>query len=100
MRGISKWYFLDININNINNLNIYYRLVSDNWNDYGFRTLFALSRVEAEKEQKTGAVKIARIGMSNKEDYNENKSSFVVTLPDKFENLPDDHFSLGMDITF
>lgn len=100
MRGISKCYFLDININNINNLNIYYRLVSDNWNDYGFRTLFALSRVEAEKEQKTGAVKIARIGMSNKEDYNENKSSFVVTLPDKFENLPDDHFSLGMDITF
>lgn len=36
----------------------------------------------------------------NREDYSENKSSFVVTLPDKFENLPDDHFSLGMDITF
>lgn len=66
-------------------------LVVDNWNDFGFYTLFKLFyRDEDSKETEIGFVKI---GCKNQEDGS-------TILPSAFEIVPDGYFSLGQDVKF
>jgi predicted ATPase len=60
----------------------------DNWDDFGYKTLFHLRYVDGEgKRTDVGAVKIARVGMEKGR----------TELPAEFSALPSDSFSLGQD---
>lgn len=64
-------------------------LEEDNWNDYGFYTTFGLHVVDGSGAVvSVGGVKIASTEMGD---------SGAVDLPTSFEQLDDQHFSLGMD---
>lgn len=64
-------------------------LQADNWNDYGYRTLFVLKKVNSDGMlNQIGAVKIAEM----------NQESFGTELPaEPFSELADKYFSLGLD---
>ncbi|RHK79419.1 hypothetical protein DW045_04140 [Bifidobacterium pseudocatenulatum] len=64
-------------------------LQADNWNDYGYRTLFVLKKVNSDGTlNQIGAVKIAEM----------NQESFGTELPaEPFSELADKYFSLGLD---
>jgi len=65
-------------------------LSTDNWDDYGYKTLYHLTYVGVNGDQHdVGGVKIARFGMGSKKGR--------PALPERFETLPDEHFSLGQD---
>ncbi|MGW1365004.1 AbiJ-related protein [Streptomyces chartreusis] len=67
-------------------------LVRDNWDDYGFKTTFQLLCVDADGEiREIGAVKIGRFGMA---------APASTPLPDDFETLNGDFFSLGLRDTY
>jgi hypothetical protein len=62
--------------------------MSDNWDDFGYKTLFHLTYFDAEGvKTDIGAVKIASFGMT------EGRTE----LPETFGVLPDNSFSLGQD---
>lgn len=63
-------------------------LVKDNWNDFGYRTLFHLYYYDKEKTD-IGNVKIAT--------KSEEKSTII---PDQFTDLGPEFFSLGQDSNF
>jgi predicted ATPase len=63
-------------------------LLIDNWDDYGYKTAFALHYVDETGEWKDiGWVKIAKFGMQTGKIYLE--------MPEHFEILPQEFFSLG-----
>jgi hypothetical protein len=65
-------------------------LVADSWDDFGFKTLFTLHYGDAAGVREIGPVKIGRMGMT----------SGRLTLPERFQQLDDSHFSLGQDISY
>jgi len=66
-------------------------LVTDNWNDFGFYTLFKLFyRDKDSKETELGLVKIGHKGQEEGR----------TTLPSSFENVPEGYFSLGQEVKF
>ncbi len=68
-------------------------LVRNSWDDYGFTTLFTLFVFDAEgTRHKPGHVKIAKFGMGDE--------SVQTEMPQTFEQLDDDYFSLGQDDTY
>ncbi|MED0962370.1 AAA family ATPase [Bacillus paramycoides] len=68
-----------------------FHLVGDNWNDYGFYTLYKLFYLdENSKEFEIGYVKIGFKGQE--EGYTQ--------LPNSFETLNKGYFSLGQEVTF
>jgi hypothetical protein len=63
-------------------------LVTDNWDDFGYKTTYYLEYVNSEGERlEIGGVKFGRFNM--KED------EYRVELPDSFERLDDSFFSIG-----
>lgn len=63
-------------------------LVRDNWDDYSFKTTFQLLCVDPRGEvREIGAVKIGRFGMT---------APARTPLPEDFETLKGDFFSLGL----
>jgi hypothetical protein len=65
-------------------------LVSDSWDDFGFKTLSHLVYIDADGERiDIGTVKIAAFGMG--------PGPARTDLPQIFEALPASHFSLGQD---
>ena len=71
-------------------------LLEDNWNDYGYFTLFHLYYNGSEGEIEIGQVKIANVGMSAEFRYSRVKSS-TTTIPRTFAELSSESFSLGQD---
>ena len=66
-------------------------LVSDNWNDFGFVTLFRLVLFDREgRRHNLGGVKIGQHGMT----------SMRPRLPERFRTLNDQYFSLGQDADY
>lgn len=79
---------------------VYYLLEADNWDDYGYRTTFKLSRVENDTPDRIGSVKIAKMGMP-KASYNPIRvSDSRPEVPDTFEVLNDSFFSLGQETEY
>lgn len=67
-------------------------LVRDNWDDYSFKTTFQLLCVDPRGEvREIGAVKIGRFGMI---------APARTPLPEDFETLDGDFFSLGLRDTY
>ena len=67
-------------------------LVRDNWDDYSFKTMFQLLCVDPRGEvREIGAVKIGRFGMT---------APARTPLPEDFETLEGDFFSLGLRDTY
>ncbi|MFE7034576.1 protein kinase [Streptomyces sp. NPDC057621] len=67
-------------------------LVQDNWDDYSFKTTFHLSCVDPDGVvREIGGVKIGRFGMA---------APARTPLPDGFETLEGDFFSLGLRDTY
>jgi hypothetical protein len=72
------------------NVNEFY-LAKDNWDDWGFKTVFDLFFYNENKEfDNIGSVRIAKSGME----------SGSTVIPDEFEKLDDTYFSLGADIVY
>ncbi|MGM0867348.1 MAG: AAA family ATPase [Bacillota bacterium] len=68
-----------------------FHLVKDNWNDYGFYTLFNLYYLdENDKETNIGNLKIGHKG----------QEVGHTTLPQSFNELPEEYFSLGLDVQY
>ncbi|PEC70894.1 hypothetical protein CON25_25540 [Bacillus thuringiensis] len=66
-------------------------LVSDNWNDYGFRTLFKLFYLDNNlQETEIGYVKIGYKGQVDG----------YTMLPTRFESIPLEYFSLGQSVDY
>lgn len=65
-------------------------LGDDNWDDYGFKTLFHLSVHNGSRSVEVGAVKIGFFGMEGGR----------TGLPERFEALSPDFFSLGADESY
>ncbi|MEU2068154.1 AAA family ATPase [Streptomyces anulatus] len=74
-------------------------LVPDNWNDYGFVTLYKLNIKNRGKDPKPiGGVRIGHFEMGA--DRNENFFRTEERLPRRFDSLGEDYFSLGLDDTY
>ncbi|MYL47808.1 AAA family ATPase [Virgibacillus halodenitrificans] len=68
-----------------------FHLVGDNWNDFGFYTLYRLFYINEDLEEtEIGHVKIGYKGQ--KDGY--------IHLTSSFDNIPDEYFSLGQDVSF
>lgn len=68
-----------------------FHLVGDNWNDYGFYTLFRAFYVNEDLEEiDLGYVKIGYKG----------QGIGAVSLENSFESLPDEYFSLGQSSSY
>lgn len=66
----------------------------DHWNDYSFVTMFELSIHDQDGElHDIGAIKIGFVGQD------ESKSTHS-TLETSFQKLPDNYFSLGLDVEY
>ncbi|WP_459306609.1 AAA family ATPase [Weissella viridescens] len=73
-------------------------LILNGWNDFGYRTIYAVNFVSSEGErQYIGSTKIAMKNMKQPDYYEEGVRA---DLPKKFEKLNADFFSLGMDVKF
>lgn len=68
-------------------------LVTDNWDDFGFKTLFNLIVFdEAGTRHEIGYVKIGKFGMETK--------TIRTEIPKSFTQLDDNYFSLGQDDSY
>lgn len=68
-----------------------FHLVSDNWNDFGFYTLYKLFYLDEDlTETEIGYIKIG---------YKEQQEGYT-DLESNFTNLPESYFSLGQDVIF
>jgi hypothetical protein len=68
-------------------------LVSDNWDDFGFKTLFTLIIFDDDgTKHEIGHVKIAKFGIG--------KGPFRTKIPQSFTNLDEKYFSLGQDDSY
>lgn len=68
-------------------------LRTDNWDDFGYKSLYDLVFVDQNGEQhEVGSVKIGRLGMGDATGRPE--------VPSEFTTLPPDCFSLGQDDTY
>jgi len=68
-----------------------FHLVSDNWNDFGFYTLYKLFYLDEDlTETEIGYVKIG---------YKEQQEGYT-DLESSFANLPKNYFSLGQNVSF
>ncbi|MEU5048674.1 AAA family ATPase [Streptomyces sp. NPDC021096] len=65
-------------------------LGSDNWDDYGFKTVFDLRCYNGTRSVNVGAVKIGSFGMETGR----------TSLPERFEALEPGFFSLGVDESY
>lgn len=68
-----------------------FHLVSNNWNDYGFYTLFKLYYVDENIEEKE--LGFTKVGYKDQIEG-------ATKLPDHFEEVPEGYFSLGQDVMF
>lgn len=68
-----------------------FHLVSDNWNDFGFNTLYTLYYIDEQNDET--AVGYVKIGDKGQEGG-------YIQLPDSFESIPSSFFSLGQDVDF
>jgi predicted ATPase len=67
-------------------------LVADNWDDYTFKTMYDLLFVDAAGERHAiGSVKIGKFGMAERSR---------VEVPDRFDVLDEEYFSLGQDDSY
>jgi predicted ATPase len=74
------------------NQNVAY-LKSDNWDDYGHKTLFSLTIFDEQGNQlEIGNLKIGFIGQTEGETAEQ--------IPQQFDLLPDNFFSLGQDADY
>ncbi|MEV5216781.1 AAA family ATPase [Streptomyces albidoflavus] len=74
-------------------------LVPDNWNDYGFVTLYKLGLKRHGRGPKSiGGVRIGHLDMGS--DGHEDFSQTEERLPRRFESLGEDYFSLGLDDSY
>jgi AAA domain, putative AbiEii toxin, Type IV TA system len=68
-------------------------LTEDNWNDFGYRTLYRLNVFDSKGERHSvGTVKIGQFGM--------NRNQFSPILPRSFDKLENNFFSLGQDDSY
>ena len=68
-------------------------LVRDNWDDYSYKTLFALRYVDGDgARHDVGGVKIGQFGRE--------ATPFRIEVPETFDELPEDCFSLGQDDSY
>ncbi|MCT9080474.1 ATP-binding protein [Streptomyces fulvoviolaceus] len=65
-------------------------LGSDNWDDYGFKTLFHLNCHNGQRSVRVGGVKIAFFGMETGR----------IVVPKRFDALGPEFFSLGLDESY
>lgn len=66
-------------------------LVVDSWDDFGFKTLYSVYYIKSNgQRQEIGSVKIARF----------EQESERADLPEEFEKLDKDFFSLGQDVEY
>jgi len=71
----------------------------NNWDDYGFKTLFYLIYHDNDGyAHRIGAVKIGSVGMKN-ENYKTSPES-IVELPESFSELGKTYFSIGQDKSY
>ncbi len=69
-------------------------LVRDDWNDFGFRTMFHLHVLDGDGRRiEIGTVKIGSRGMVD-------RNNAAVDLPDSFSVLTAEYFSLGQEDTY
>lgn len=67
-------------------------LIVDNWNDYSYRTLYAITLFdESGNKYDLGYIKIANFGQTTVER---------IELPDEFERLDERYFSLGQSVEY
>ena len=66
-----------------------FTLVTDNWDDYLFKTSYVLYFATAQEVIEIGGVKVATKGMAAEDPHTD--------LPNKFASLGDSYFSLGQD---
>lgn len=72
-------------------------LVIDNWDDYGYVTLFRLHvRTGGNNVVDVGNVRIGHVDMETDHGFRATKSR----LPNEFVQLPDTYFSVGVDDTY
>jgi ABC-type multidrug transport system ATPase subunit len=64
-------------------------LTADNWNDFGYLTLFTLKYCTADKEIELGLVKISN-----------DQQPRVTKLDEEFDQLPANFFSLGQSLSY
>ncbi|MGK5557415.1 AAA family ATPase [Actinomadura kijaniata] len=70
-------------------------LIRDNWDDFGFKTLFDLHYRNSREIRSIGQVKIGQQGMRGGPP-----SWGRVALPEQFDRLDDTYFSLGQDASY
>jgi predicted ATPase len=71
-------------------------LEQDNWDDFGYRAQFLLSYRDANRVlHDIGMVKIAQFELASPSYFQGRFEPVAVSLPAKFERLPDAFFSLG-----
>ncbi|MBP1951874.1 AAA family ATPase [Jeotgalicoccus aerolatus] len=77
-------------------------LVRDNWNDYWkYQTMFDFYYVEKDEVFKhIGKIKIGRKGLSIANIEEGQSGHKMLELPDTFEQLSDEYFSLGQDVSY
>lgn len=74
-------------------------VVPDNWNDYGFVTLYKLGIKRRGRGPKSiGGVRIGHLEMGS--GQNDDFLRTEERLPRRFESLGEDYFSLGVDDTY
>lgn len=66
-------------------------LFADYWDDYGFKTTFDLRYFDGDETYSIGQVKIGHLGMGMRGR---------VELPDMFDQLDREYFSLGQDVSY
>lgn len=68
-------------------------LVSDSWNDFGYKTLYSLKiRDEAGEIHLIGGIKIGQFAMGENE--------WQVSVPPEFDELDERYFSIGQDDSY
>lgn len=68
-------------------------LKPDNWDDYGHKTLFSITLFDEQGNEKSlGSIKIGFVG--------QNQGWTEERIPQQFDMLPDDFYSLGQDADY
>lgn len=68
-----------------------FHLVGDNWNDFGFYTLYKLFHLDEDlKETEIGYIKLGYKG----------QEGGSIDLPNIFDSLPENYFSIGQNVSF
>ena len=69
-------------------------LIIDNWDDFTFKTTFAL--VVFDEQGKRKDIGIVKIGFKNQKERSKTKES----IPNSFQQLEEEFFSLGQELDY